>query len=125
LSAIKSWTNHSDFILSTLCGKIMRRDLFRTELRSQDFDETEIAYYKEQAMLFYGVSAEDVDYFIYHQPVQNSAYSADKEPIRIVNNKGQLLDIAEASDLSNLEALSKKVIKYALTYPKELGSVEM
>ena len=73
----------------------------------------------------YGVSAEDVDYFIYHQPVQNSAYSADKEPIRIVNNKGQLLDIAEASDLSNLEALSKKVIKYALTYPKELGSVEV
>ena len=62
---------------------------------------------------------------MYHQVVQNSAYSADKEPICIVNNKGQLMDIAEASDLSNLEALSKKVVKYALTYPKELGFVEI
>ena len=125
LSAIKCWVDHEDFILSTLCDKIMRRDLFRTELRSVDFDQQELAYYKEQTKSYFGLKDSDVDYFVYHQVVQNSAYSADKEPICIVNNKGQLMDIAEASDLSNLEALSKKVVKYALTYPKELGFVEI
>ncbi len=125
LSAIKCWMDHEDFILSTLCKKIVRRDLFRTELRSVDFDAEELAYYKERAKDYFGLNDEEVKYFIYYQAIQNSAYSADKEPICIVNNKGQLMDIAEASDLSNLEALSQKVVKYALTYPKELGFVEL
>lgn len=125
LSAIKCWVDHEDFILSTLCGKILRRDLFRTELRSIDFDKQELDYYKERAKAYFGLHDDEVDYFIYYQAIQNSAYNAEKEPICIVNNKGQLMDIAEASDLSNLEALSQKVVKYALTYPKELGLVEM
>jgi hypothetical protein len=36
---------------------------------------------------------------------------------------GELVDITEASDLGNLEALSKNVAKYALCYPKEVGYV--
>ena len=125
LSALKSWVDHDDFILRTLCQRIMRRDLFRTELRSVDFDAAEIAWYKERACKQLNLTDDQVDYFVYYQAIHNSAYSTDKEPIRIVNNKGQLLEIAEASDLSNLEALSKKVIKYALTYPKELAFKEV
>ncbi|MCA5006036.1 HD domain-containing protein [Sphingobacterium bovistauri] len=125
LSALKCWVDHDDFILSTLCERILKRDLFRTELRSTDFEESEIAWYKEQAKEQLNLTPEQIDYFIYYQVIYNSAYSAEKEPIRIVNNKGQLLEIAEASDLSNLEALSKKVIKYALTYPKELATKDM
>ncbi|WP_160070155.1 HD domain-containing protein [Sphingobacterium bovisgrunnientis] len=125
LSALKCWTEHEDFILSTLCKKILRRDLFRTELRSVDFEMEEIELYKNKTKEYFQLQDDEVDYFVYHQIIHNSAYNADKEPIRIVNNKGQLLDIAEASDLSNLEALSKKVIKYALTYPKEIGFVEV
>ena len=124
LSALKCWVDHDDFILRTLCQKIMRRDLFRTELRSADFDASEIALVKARTKEYFGLTDEEVGYFVYYQVIQNSAYSADKEPIRLVNNKGQLVDIAEASDLSNLEALSQKVVKYALTYPKELGFVE-
>src|SRR5690606_6142321 len=125
LSALKCWTEHEDFILSTLCKKILRRDLFRTELRSVDFEMEEIELYKNKTKEYFQLKDDEVDYFIYHQIIHNSAYSAEMEPIRIVNNKGQLLDIAEASDLSNLEALSKKVIKYSLTYPKEIGFVDV
>ncbi|NGM72480.1 HD domain-containing protein [Sphingobacterium sp. SGL-16] len=125
LSALKCWVDHDDFILSTLCQKILRRDLFRTELRSNPFAEEEIEVYKNKTKAYFGLSERELEYFIYEQVIHNSAYSAEKEPIRIVNNKGQLVDIAEASDLSNLEALSKKVVKYALTYPKEIGFVEL
>lgn len=120
LSALKSWAMHDDFILRELCSRVMRRDLFRSELRSKEFTQEEIDEYKEKAKLHFGINDEQVDYFLYYQAIQNSAYSADKQPIRIVNNKGVLMDIAEASDLSNLEALSKKVVKYTLTYPKEI-----
>lgn len=124
LSALKCWVDQEDFILSTLCRKILRRDLFRTELRSMPFSAQEIEEYKERTQAYFQLKDEEVEYFVYEQDIHNSAYSADKEPIRIVNNKGELLDIAEASDLSNLEALSQKVVKYALTYPKEIGFVK-
>lgn len=124
LSALKCWVDQEDFILSTLCRKILRRDLFRTELRSMPFSAQEIEEYKKRTQAYFQLKDEEVEYFVYEQDIYNSAYSADKEPIRIVNNKGELLDIAEASDLSNLEALSQKVVKYALTYPKEIGFVK-
>ena len=65
----------------------------------------------------------EVDYFVYTQVIQNSAYDAERDPIRILNNKGELMDIAEASDLSNLEALAKSVEKHTVTYPKEIGVI--
>lgn len=120
LSAIKAWETHTDPILSTLCSRLLRRNLFRTEMRASDFDPIEIAEIKQKAKQYFHLNDTEVEYFVYHQEIQNSAYSVEKEPIKIVNNQGELLDIAEASDLSNLEALSRRVVKYALTYPKEL-----
>lgn len=121
MSAIKIWVEHEDVILSTLCRKLMNRDLFRTEMRSDPFSTDEIRQVENKVKEQYGISDEYLKYFVYQQTIQNSAYNAESEPIRIVNNKGELMDIAEASDLSNLETLAKKVNKYALTYPKEIG----
>lgn len=120
LSAIKAWESHSDPVLSMLCQRLLQRDLFVTEMRSYDFDQLEIDDIRSKAKAYFQLDDTEVDYIVYHQEVHNSAYSADKEPIKILNNRGELLEIAEASDLSNLEALSKRVVKYALTYPKEL-----
>lgn len=120
LSAIKAWELHDDSILSMLCRRLLRRDLFSTEMRSTSFDTTEIEAIKNKAKEYFHLTDEEVDYVVYYQEVQNSAYNAEKEPIKILNNRGELLEIAEASDLSNLEALSRRVVKYALTYPKEL-----
>lgn len=124
LSAIKAWELHDDPILSMLCQRLLRRDLFGTEMRSSSFDPSEIEMIRSKAKKYFQLGDEEVDYVVYYQQVQNSAYSAEKEPIKILNNRGELLEIAEASDLSNLEALSRRVVKYALTYPKELRYVE-
>lgn len=121
MSALKVWTNHEDFVLSTLCKKLLGRELFRTEMRTTPFSLAELNEVKDQVKAHFGIADAELDYFVYEQTIQNSAYDAVKEPIRILNNKGDLLDIAEASDLSNLEALAKRVTKYALTYPKEIG----
>lgn len=124
LSAVKAWELHDDPILSMLCRRLLRRDLFGTEMRSSSFDLSEIETIRRKAKQYFQLNDADVDYVVYYQQVQNSAYSAEKEPIKILNNRGELLEIAEASDLSNLEALSRRVVKYALTYPKELRYVE-
>ncbi|WP_133585766.1 HD domain-containing protein [Sphingobacterium yanglingense] len=124
LSAIKAWESHGDFVLRMLCQRLLRRNLFVTEMRSYCFEQEEIDNVKRKAKQHFQLEDGDVDYLVYHQEVQNSAYNAEKEPIKILNNRGELMEIAEASDLSNLEALSRRVVKYALTYPKELRAVE-
>lgn len=118
LSAIKSWVDHEDKILSFLCKRLMRRDLFRTDMRSSDFSQEEINVIKKQVKQDLCLNDDEISYFVFHQAIFNSAYSSEKEPIKIINGLGDLVEIAEASDLSNLEALSKRVVKYALTYPK-------
>ncbi len=118
LSSVKSWEDHEDKILSRLCRGLAQRDLFRTEMRAVDFSENEIQEVRNKVKFALGLEDNELDYFVYYQVVHNSAYSSEKDPIKIVSNTGDLLEIAEASDLSNLEALSKRVVKYALTYPK-------
>lgn len=120
LASVKSWAKHDDKILSLLCNGLMKRQLFRTEMRAEKYTQEEVSAVRDRVMLSGGLSEHEVDYFVYHQSITNSTYSARVEPIKIINNMGQIMDIAEASDLSNIEALSKNVTKYALTYPKSM-----
>lgn len=121
LSALKEWVYEDDKILGTLCRKLMNRDLLRTELRNTPFLETEIAAVRDKVKRYFELDDREIDYFVYTQMVQNSAYDVQHSTIKIINNRGNVQDITEASDVSNLEALAKRVVKFALSYPKEIG----
>lgn len=121
LSALKEWVYEDDKILGTLCRKLMNRDLLRTELRNTPFLEKEIAAVRDKVKSYFNLDDNEVDYFVYTQMVQNSAYDVQHNTIKIINNRGNVQDITEASDVSNLEALAKRVVKFALSYPKEIG----
>lgn len=123
MSAIKSWADHPDLILSKLCGKIIRRELFRTEMSNEPFSEAFLEELRARVADKYGLSGQDVGYFVYDQVVGNSAYDSSIGKICVLDKHGELKDIAEASDLSNIEALTKRVNKYAVTYPKEIGYI--
>jgi len=122
MSAIKSWATHSDFILSTLCSKIMRRDLFKTQMQAEPFEESAIREIKNQVQICFDLNDEEVSYFVHHQKIQNSTYDTENDIIKILNKNGTLSNIIEASDASSLDALSKTVVKYTLSYPKEIYS---
>ncbi|MBE8713805.1 HD domain-containing protein [Sphingobacterium hungaricum] len=122
MSAIKSWSTHNDFILRTLCSKVMLRDLFRTQMQNQPFQESEIIAIKEKVKAHFGLNDNEVAYFVHDQTIQNSTYDSKNGVIKILNKNGKLTDILEASDASSLDALSKLVTKYTLSYPKEIYS---
>ncbi len=123
MSAIKSWADHPDLILSKLCGKIIRRELFRTEMSNEPFSEAFLDELRARVADKFGLSGQEVGYFVYDQVVGNSAYDSSTGKICVLDKHGELKDIAEASDLSNIEALTKRVNKYAVTYPKEIGYI--
>ena len=67
----------------------------------------------------------ETPYFVFSQMVENSAYDIDSRHIKILMKNGSIKDIVQASDLSNLEALSKKVQKYSVSYPKKLRKARL
>lgn len=122
LSAIKSWTSHQDRVLSELCVRLMNRNLYHTELLKEPLESSYIADLKLLVQEFYQVDKDDQDYYFWMQTVENSAYEQNGDAIKILMKDGSIQDISKASDLSNIEALSEKVKKYAISFPKELLS---
>ncbi|WP_348721665.1 HD domain-containing protein [Tenacibaculum sp. 190130A14a] len=119
LSSIKEWTNHSDKILSSLSNMIINRKLLRIEIQDMPFTETYFDKIKSKLVKKFNLGNEELNYYMLSSKVENQAYNT-KLPIKILNKKGKLKDIAKASDQLNLQALTKPVIKYYLCYPKEI-----
>lgn len=120
LSAIKEWTNHQDFVLSSLAKMIIHRKFLKVEIQDTAFSEDKITAITKKTTELFDISKEEIAYFVFSNSVKHQAYNTDK-PIKIYTKKGNLKDIAKASDQLNLKALTKPVIKYVLCYPKKIN----
>jgi HD superfamily phosphohydrolase len=121
--SLKEWANHEDTVLSELSKRILNRNIFKIEISSSKFDSKKIKTLKEKASKLYKIKYSDTDFFVFTDIIKNKAYSTSNDAqINILLNNGEILDIAKASDLENINALSKTVEKYYLCYPKELLS---
>lgn len=67
----------------------------------------------------YQLSDEETAYFVFSGEIENQAYDTENQNINILKKNGRLLDVAKASDHLNIKALSKKVTKYYICYPKD------
>ncbi|SEM82526.1 hypothetical protein SAMN05216436_10847 [bacterium A37T11] len=120
MASVKVWMEDDDRILSALCSQLIRRELYHVEMSSMPPTEEYLNGMRKKAMQLLEVNEAEVDYFVIKQMVENSAYDSNQGTIRILMKNGAVKDIVEASDLSNLEVLSKKVQKYSVSYPKIL-----
>lgn len=68
----------------------------------------------------YKINASEAGFFVITGKVNNSAYNANQFNINILMNNGNLIDVAAASDLLNIQSLSKTVTKHFICYPKDL-----
>ena len=68
----------------------------------------------------YNLTEDQSSYFVFSDSISNQAYRMDKDTINLVTKTGEVIDVARASDQLNIEALSKKVTKHYLCYPKAL-----
>ncbi|WP_172915962.1 HD domain-containing protein [Capnocytophaga canimorsus] len=120
ISAMKEWQFHSDFVLSSLSKMLLNRDLPRVKLRKTSFEKEKIASRLQQVQQLYGISQQEAQYFVFSGEISNIAYNEKKQNIYILTKTGKILDVAKASDQLNLEALSERVVKNYLCYPKDL-----
>ncbi|HZX74934.1 MAG TPA: HD domain-containing protein [Cyclobacteriaceae bacterium] len=119
--AIKIWKNHSDTILAQLCTMLLQRNLFKITLTSDPIKKEQVEDVKESIKNHFHVGGNDASYFFSVGTVSNAGYMIEGESINIMTKKGKIIDIAEASDLSNIVALSKIVKKNYLCWPKGIS----
>lgn len=116
LASIKVWTGHSDKVLSLLCTHFINRQLFKVEIRkentSKEIIEGLLSRYTER----YQVSRYEAKYFMGEQVVSTDTYSPEDESIHILMKDHSIQDIALASDMLNIEVLTKKVQKIFFCY---------
>ena len=117
-SAIKEWTHHSDYVLSNLSKMIVNRNLLKIEMSDIEFSEDHLSKIKKKLMKNRNLTEKEISYFVFESEISNQAYHKN-QPIKIVNNLGELNDIIDESDQLILQVLSKKVTKYFLCYPKK------
>jgi len=123
MASIKIWKNHPDKILSYLCDCLINRKLFKIEIFSEQSD-IPIGYLnelKQKAIIKFGLTNEDADYLVFSDVISNNAYTRNSDHvINILFSSGKLIDVAQASDISNVKVLSKTVKKYFICYPKDI-----
>lgn len=116
-SAIKQWKNSGDKVMDFLIEGILNRKLFHLEMSTEKISQKKLKS-TEKELLRKGFLKEDLSYLSFIGEVSNSAYTSDKQNIKVIMKDGNLIDISEASDLPNIEVLTKIVTKYYLCQPK-------
>jgi|TARA_B110000977_G_scaffold194423_1_gene270976 HD superfamily phosphohydrolase len=117
LSAIKEWVHHEDVVLSLLSKMIVDRKLLKIEMQQSAFEESYLLKKREKAMQKLNITMKEANYFVFNKEIVNQAYNLNT-PIYILTKKGNLKDIAKASDQLNLQALTIPVVKHFICYPK-------
>ena len=118
ISAMKSWQSDEDFVLSTISQMLLNRDLLSIEIQNQEFSIDKIKNAKKDLISKYNINESEASYFVFTGQITNQAYSMEKETINLYTKSGKVIDVANASDQFNLKALSKKVIKNYMCFPK-------
>lgn len=121
LSAIKVWISGDDKVLSALSRSFLDRQLFRGELLQKPLTEAEkkaLNAYYAQAL---GVSEEDAAYCWSEHVSTSNTYSEKADSIDILYSDGTVRDIAEASEILDLESLTRKPKKLYLFKMRENG----
>jgi len=120
LASIKVWRNHPDIILSNLSKRLIDREFYHIELGKQEIKIEDIEKIKQKILSTYKIKEEHLHYFLLTGSISNNTYSKFDDRINILQKDKQLIDIAEASDILELSALSKTVEKHFVAYPKKI-----
>ena len=117
-SALKVWRHSDDKILATLAADLLDRHLFKVEVTEEQPTEEHISKIRQQIADAMGISEDDTRYMISLTEIGKDMYNPEDDSIGILYKDGTVRDISEASEILNVQLLSKKIRKYYLCYQR-------
>ncbi len=118
--AIKFWQNDTDKILASLSKMLVERKLFTIKFSNAAIKKEDINSVKDAISSHFKVLRAETPYLFSYGSVSNEAYT-EGQKINILMKSGEVVDIAKASDLPSIQALSKSVKKNYLCWPKNVS----
>ena len=117
-SALKVWKHSDDKILSTLATDMTDRHLFKVEITEERPEDNYLQEKMHQIALAMGIPEEDAHYLLTLTEIGKDMYNPEDDSIGILYKDGTVKDISEASEILNVQLLSKKIRKYYLCYQR-------
>ena len=111
LSAIKSWIAGPDKVLSLLSRSFINRQLFRGQLLEAPLTEAQKNELNRQYAAALGIDEKEAEYCWSEHVSTSNTYSEKADSIDILYSDGTVRDIASASEILDLAALTRKPIK--------------
>lgn len=118
---LKNWATQPDFILSFLSRGLLDRRLLKVQIQAQPTPQKELLILRKHYEEKLGISADESSYLVFEKEVSNSAYVAGGNRIGVKMRNGEILDVAFATDLPNIQAMSSVVKKYIVCQPKNIS----
>lgn len=119
-SAVKQFESSEDKVLAMLSSMLLHRKLFKVLLANEEFPESEVLKISQSIAEQMQISLDEARFLIDKGVLSNSAYVSEKQKINILMKSGEIVDVAKASDLPNIKAMSKIVRKHYLCWPKSV-----
>ena len=114
-SALKVWRHDDDKILSTLAADMLDRHVFRSTVSEEPFAEETADETARSIASAMGIDVADARrYMMSMGTMQKDMYSVDDDSIDILYKDGTIRNILDASEILNVQLLSRKVRKYYL-----------
>jgi len=118
-TALKVWKYSDDKILATLATDMLDRHLFKVVVNDTPTPQEDIDGIAAKIATQMGITADDARrYMTCEVALQKDMYSTEDDSITILYKDGSTKDISEASELLNVQLLSKKIRKYYLCFQR-------
>ena len=118
LSAIKTWQNADDFVLSYFCKAVVQRKFPKTVFSSQKFEEAEILEKIERANQKFGI--ENGDQLVEQISRTLLPYDNQKQPIFLLKRDGRKIKLEEAETQILSAHINQPTTKNILFFPREI-----
>ena len=116
--ALKAWKHVDDRILSTLATDMLDRHLFKVEVSEERPSKEYIEGIRQNIAEHLNIPYEDTHYLVTLTEIGKDMYNPEDDSIGILYKDGTVKDIADASEILNVQLLSKKIRKYYLCYQR-------
>lgn len=116
--ALKAWAKSTDKVLRILSDGIVNRHLFHLDISSSRFTSEYIGEKISRLCETFDITPDEAQYLISENKVSNHLYNGGETAIEILYSDGTTKSISEASDMFNMDVLSREITKYYLSYYK-------
>ena len=97
---------------------MINRNIFKVEVYDEPISENRISEIRHGIAKKFAIEEKDTSYMISVNTIQKDMYDTNDDKITILYKDGTTKDISKASEILNMQLLSKKIRKYYLCYQR-------